>query len=156
MQGNPMANRIERDSGRYREIVKGQVRKELKKFISHSELLGKKGKRAKVERLTPLRQPSVRSEVRNEKEARLFRKSRASFEERTRDRVLTLSAFRTRSGGWTSIQVTWGLLSGTRMWARVISRHLPGAIFLSSPRTWTRRTIRSILRSRRWGAFITG
>ncbi len=38
-----MANRIERDSGRYREIVKGQVRKELKKFISHSELLGKKG-----------------------------------------------------------------------------------------------------------------
>jgi uncharacterized protein len=44
MQGDPMANRIERDSGRYREIVKGQVRKELKKFISHSELLGKKGK----------------------------------------------------------------------------------------------------------------
>src|SRR5512135_2247777 len=44
MQDNPMANRIERDSGRYREIIKGQVRKELKKFISHSELLGKKGK----------------------------------------------------------------------------------------------------------------
>jgi uncharacterized sporulation protein YeaH/YhbH (DUF444 family) len=39
-----MANRIERDNGRYREIIKGRVRKELKKYISHSELLGKKGK----------------------------------------------------------------------------------------------------------------
>jgi uncharacterized sporulation protein YeaH/YhbH (DUF444 family) len=39
-----MANRIERDNGRYREIIKGRVRKELKKYISHSELLGRKGK----------------------------------------------------------------------------------------------------------------
>jgi hypothetical protein len=39
-----MAGRIERDSARYREIIQGRVRKELKKYISHSELLGKKGK----------------------------------------------------------------------------------------------------------------
>ena len=39
-----MAERIERDNARYREIVKGRVRKELKKYISHSELLGRKGK----------------------------------------------------------------------------------------------------------------
>lgn len=39
-----MASRIKRDSTRYREIVKGRVRKELKKYISHSELLGRKGK----------------------------------------------------------------------------------------------------------------
>jgi sporulation protein YhbH len=39
-----MASQIERDNARYREIVKGRVRKELKKYISHSELLGRKGK----------------------------------------------------------------------------------------------------------------
>ncbi len=39
-----MASRIERDNARYREIVKGRVRKELKKYISHNELLGRKGK----------------------------------------------------------------------------------------------------------------
>ncbi len=39
-----MARRIERDNTRYREIIKGRVRKELKKYISHSELLGRKGK----------------------------------------------------------------------------------------------------------------
>ena len=39
-----MASRIERDNARYREIIKGRVRKELRRYISHSELLGKKGK----------------------------------------------------------------------------------------------------------------
>ena len=39
-----MAGSIEHDSARYRDIVKGRVRKELKKYISHSEMLGRKGK----------------------------------------------------------------------------------------------------------------
>ncbi len=36
--------RISRDHNRFREIVKGRVRKEFRKFITHSELLGRKGK----------------------------------------------------------------------------------------------------------------
>jgi sporulation protein YhbH len=39
-----MAKRIERDGGRYREIVKGKVRKELREYISHGEMVGRKGK----------------------------------------------------------------------------------------------------------------
>ena len=35
---------IEYDSARYRDIIKGRVRKELKQYISHSEMLGRKGK----------------------------------------------------------------------------------------------------------------
>ncbi len=35
---------IEHDRARYREIIKGRVRKELRQYISHSEMLGKKGK----------------------------------------------------------------------------------------------------------------
>lgn len=40
-----MLPRIERDHNRFREIVKGKVRKDFRKFITHSELLGRKGKR---------------------------------------------------------------------------------------------------------------
>ncbi|HSO93037.1 MAG TPA: DUF444 family protein [Candidatus Dormibacteraeota bacterium] len=39
-----MAGSIEHDSARYRDIIKGRVRKELKQYISHSEMLGRKGK----------------------------------------------------------------------------------------------------------------
>jgi uncharacterized sporulation protein YeaH/YhbH (DUF444 family) len=39
-----MANRIERDNARYQEIIKGRVRRDLKEYISNSELLGRKGK----------------------------------------------------------------------------------------------------------------
>jgi uncharacterized sporulation protein YeaH/YhbH (DUF444 family) len=39
-----MVSRIERDNARYKDIVKGRVRKEMKKYISHSELLGRKGR----------------------------------------------------------------------------------------------------------------
>lgn len=39
-----MAQKIEQDLARYKEIVRGAVRKELRKFISSSELIGKKGK----------------------------------------------------------------------------------------------------------------
>jgi len=39
-----MIKRIERDHQRFRKIVKGVIRKDLKKYISHSELIGKKGR----------------------------------------------------------------------------------------------------------------
>ncbi len=39
-----MAGSIEHDSARYRDIIKGRVRKELKQYISHGEMIGRKGK----------------------------------------------------------------------------------------------------------------
>ena len=39
-----MIKRIEKDHQRFRQIVKGAIRKDLKKYISHTELIGKKGK----------------------------------------------------------------------------------------------------------------
>lgn len=39
-----MILKIERDNNRFKEIVKGKIRKELKKYISRGELIGKKGK----------------------------------------------------------------------------------------------------------------
>lgn len=34
---------IKRDHGRFRDIVRGKIRKNLKKFISHGEMIGRKG-----------------------------------------------------------------------------------------------------------------
>ncbi|MBU4484891.1 DUF444 family protein [bacterium] len=39
-----MAAKIDRDLGRFKKIIRGRVRKELRKFISNSELIGRKGK----------------------------------------------------------------------------------------------------------------
>ena len=39
-----MAQKIDQDVARFREIVRGRVKKELRKFISSGELIGKKGK----------------------------------------------------------------------------------------------------------------
>ncbi len=39
-----MATRIERDSKRFREIARGHVRKNLKRYISKGELIGRQGK----------------------------------------------------------------------------------------------------------------
>lgn len=39
-----MALKIEQDWGRFREIVRGKVKQNLRKYIVHSELIGKKGK----------------------------------------------------------------------------------------------------------------
>ena len=39
-----MTKRVERDAKRYREIVKGKVRRDLKKYITHAELIGRRGK----------------------------------------------------------------------------------------------------------------
>ncbi len=40
-----MVNKIEQDHQRFRQIVKGKIRKELKRFLSRGELIGREGKR---------------------------------------------------------------------------------------------------------------
>jgi len=39
-----MSTKIERDRSRFREIVKGKVRQNLREYISHGEMIGRKGK----------------------------------------------------------------------------------------------------------------
>jgi uncharacterized sporulation protein YeaH/YhbH (DUF444 family) len=39
-----MAQKIDQDVGRFKQIVRGRIKKELRKFISTGELIGKKGK----------------------------------------------------------------------------------------------------------------
>ncbi|OGQ47913.1 MAG: hypothetical protein A3H42_01315 [Deltaproteobacteria bacterium RIFCSPLOWO2_02_FULL_46_8] len=39
-----MVLKIEQDLSRFRNILRGQIKKELRKFISHGEMIGKKGK----------------------------------------------------------------------------------------------------------------
>ncbi len=39
-----MAMKIERDQRRFRQIVRGQIRKNLKKYVTHGERIGRKGR----------------------------------------------------------------------------------------------------------------
>lgn len=39
-----MVSKIERDSNRYRQIIRGKIKKELRKYITRGELIGRKGK----------------------------------------------------------------------------------------------------------------
>ncbi|MBN2447404.1 MAG: DUF444 family protein [Phycisphaerae bacterium] len=39
-----MINKIEKDHSRFRQIVKGRIRKDLRKFLTRGELIGKEGK----------------------------------------------------------------------------------------------------------------
>ncbi|MFQ5823817.1 MAG: DUF444 family protein [bacterium] len=39
-----MVRRIDKDQGRFRQIIRGKVKKNLKKYITRGELIGKKGK----------------------------------------------------------------------------------------------------------------
>jgi len=41
-----MINKIEQDHQRFRQIVRGTIRKDLRKFLSRGELIGREGKRA--------------------------------------------------------------------------------------------------------------
>lgn len=43
-RGYDMVERIERDVARFRDIVKGKIRQNLRKFITNSELIGRQGK----------------------------------------------------------------------------------------------------------------
>ena len=39
-----MSKRIERDANRFREIVRGRIRGNLRKYVTHGEMIGRKGK----------------------------------------------------------------------------------------------------------------
>lgn len=39
-----MIRRIEHDQGRFRQIVRGRIKKELRKYMNHGEMIGRKGK----------------------------------------------------------------------------------------------------------------
>jgi hypothetical protein len=52
--------KIERDHGRFREIVRGRIRKDLRKFMSSGELIGRQGNRAVSIPIPTLRLPSFR------------------------------------------------------------------------------------------------
>jgi uncharacterized sporulation protein YeaH/YhbH (DUF444 family) len=55
-----MVKRIEKDFARFREIIKGQIRKDLRKYITHGEMIGKRGKYAVSIPLPSLRIPTFR------------------------------------------------------------------------------------------------
>ena len=39
-----MIHRIENDHTRFRDIVRGRIKQDLKKYVSHGELIGRVGK----------------------------------------------------------------------------------------------------------------
>ncbi len=39
-------NKIGRDNSRFKQIVRGKIKKELRKYITKGELIGRKGKRS--------------------------------------------------------------------------------------------------------------
>src|SRR3954468_5444827 len=44
LRGTDMILKIEKDHQRFRQIVKGRIRDDLRKFLSKGELIGKEGK----------------------------------------------------------------------------------------------------------------
>ena len=56
---------IEQDWSRFRQIVKGKIRKELKKYISHDALLGKQGKNIVKIPVPQIEIPSFQFDTRN-------------------------------------------------------------------------------------------
>jgi hypothetical protein len=55
-----MVKRIEKDFARFREIIKGRIRRDLRKYITHGEMIGKRGKYAVSIPLPTLRIPTFR------------------------------------------------------------------------------------------------
>ncbi|MBI2933808.1 MAG: DUF444 family protein [Planctomycetes bacterium] len=55
-----MVKKIEKDYARFREIIKGQIRKDLRKYITHGELIGKRGRYVVSIPLPTLRIPQFR------------------------------------------------------------------------------------------------
>ncbi|MBI4532091.1 MAG: DUF444 family protein, partial [Candidatus Latescibacteria bacterium] len=39
-----MVQRIERDNSRFKQIVRGKIKQDLRKYITHEELIGRQGK----------------------------------------------------------------------------------------------------------------
>ena len=40
-----MVNKIEQDHGRFKQIVRGKIRHDLRRFIAKSDMIGKEGQR---------------------------------------------------------------------------------------------------------------
>jgi hypothetical protein len=55
-----MVKKIEKDFARFREIIKGQVRKDLRKYITHGEMIGRRGRYVVSIPLPTLRIPRFR------------------------------------------------------------------------------------------------
>ena len=43
-----MAEKIHQDHSRFRQIVRGKIKKDLRKYMSHGEMIGRQGKRSVV------------------------------------------------------------------------------------------------------------
>ncbi len=57
---NTYIKKIEKDHARFRDIIRGQVRKDLRKYIANGEMLGRKGKYTVSIPLPQLRTPTFR------------------------------------------------------------------------------------------------
>lgn len=55
-----MVKKIEKDYARFRDIIKGRIRKDLRKYITHGELIGKRGRYVVSIPLPGLRIPQFR------------------------------------------------------------------------------------------------
>ena len=57
---NSYIKKIEKDHARFREIIRGQIRKDLRKYISNGEMIGRQGKYTVSIPLPQLRLPTFR------------------------------------------------------------------------------------------------
>src|SRR5204862_355981 len=57
---NTYIKKIEKDHARFREIIRGQIRKDLRKYISNGEMIGRQGKYTVSIPLPQLRLPTFR------------------------------------------------------------------------------------------------
>ncbi len=57
---NTYIKRIEKDHARFRDIIRGLVKKDLRKYVSHGEMIGKKGKHLISIPLPQIRIPTFR------------------------------------------------------------------------------------------------
>ncbi len=57
---NTCIKRIEKDYARFRDIIRGQIKKDLRKYVTHGEMIGRKGKHLVSIPLPQLRIPSFR------------------------------------------------------------------------------------------------
>ena len=57
---NTYIKKIEKDHARFREIIRGQIRKDLRKYISNGEMVGRQGKYTVSIPLPQLRLPTFR------------------------------------------------------------------------------------------------
>lgn len=55
-----MVNRIDKDYGRFRQIIRGQIKRDLRKYITHGELIGRRGKYVVSIPLPQIRIPTFR------------------------------------------------------------------------------------------------